>query len=202
LQVKFHCSYVGEALNIMHVKYSGSAPSNADAVAIASSLATIWGSDIAPFLNHAVIMHEVEVTDLTSPTSAYGAFTTAVGGGTSGPGQESGAAFMADWEISTRYRGGHPRSYFIGISDSDMADASHITSGAVAAVQAGAGAFLTDVNALVHSPVSPFHLGCVHRFVFGAHPPTPLTVPTFDPFVAADAGSRVKSQRRRLGRGA
>jgi len=130
------------------MRYSGTAPAAGDLTAACTSLYGAYGTDLKGLATPDVILQSMEMTDLTSPTSAVGSYATAV------PGTASEAALPADTSalvsghISRRYRGGHPRIYLPFGGQGHLADAQTWSSGFVNALQSDWDAFMLAATAL------------------------------------------------------
>lgn len=92
-------------------RYSGSAPTSADCVALA---ATIYGLQAA----HASVWDTfseligTKVTDLSSPMGGIGEHSQVTVGTRPNTPLPGGAACLVNYVIARRYRGGKPRNYF------------------------------------------------------------------------------------------
>lgn len=95
-----------------HIKYTGGPPTNADAAAIASGIYTASVTDIIPLLALANSLEGVEVTDLTSATSAQGTHLAHTAGSRAGPTLAAEVTALVNIGIGRRYRGGKPRNYW------------------------------------------------------------------------------------------
>lgn len=146
------------ALNRIHIKYTGSPPDTAAAIALAHALDTIFAAELAPYCNALNILNGVRVTDLSSPSGGQGEYLhddAGTLGGNKLPAQTAGLASMG---IARRYRGGKPRTYF-PVGDSSVLlseqlwatsfvanmDASLAAARADIAVTASGGCTLLDV---------------------------------------------------------
>jgi len=198
LKVQFLGTY-GTApwANVMHMRYTGSAPTNSECNTIATDLANIYWNDFKAELSSDVHLTDAVVTDLTSSTAAVGTFTGDLQmTGTNADNMNAGVAICLSWKIHRRYRGGHPRTYLTGMESSKLTNTQHFDGTYVASVLSDASDFLTDMNAYVQGAVDPFELGSVSYYFEKALRATPV----FDPFLDVDVDARVDSQRRRNGR--
>lgn len=84
--------------------------------------------------------------DLSSDTGAVGETSFSTAGTRSGDPLSPATAFVASYEISRRYRGGHPRSYFPFGTATDLAGDAEWSSGAVSAFTSGAGTLGDTLN--------------------------------------------------------
>lgn len=84
----------------------------------ASSAATSWGAHMAPLVPAAVVLNEVSVEDLSTTTGPVGVWSGSQVGTRSTGAFTPAAAFIVQDIIPRRYRGGHPRSYLLGMDTS------------------------------------------------------------------------------------
>jgi len=198
LKVQFTGLYgVASWANVMHLRYAGTAPTNSECNSIAEDLQGIYMLNFGAWLSSDVSLEETIVTDLTSSTSSVGTYVhsdAATGGNAQN--MNAGVGLALSWKIHRRYRGGHPRTYLIGMEASNLDDTQHFAGAYIANVLSGAQDFLSDVNAYTQGAVDPFELGQVSYYFEKALRVTPV----FDPFLDVSVDTRVDSQRRRNGR--
>lgn len=117
-------------------------------------------------------------------------------GGHAATSTNASQCMVISWHDGTYYRGGKPRTYMTGISDSVALGSTEWTSAATSAMAAAANTFHADVNALTAGGFSEISLGVFHRVTHGSS----LVPWEFQPFIAGSATVRQKqgSQRRRL----
>lgn len=199
LKIQFTGTYgIAPWANVMHMRYAGSAPTNSELNTMAADVESIYAARLLPVMSDAVTLAETIITDLTSSTASVGTFTSAdTGGNSNANALNAGVAIVGSWKIHRRYRGGHPRTYLVGMTANNLADTQHFSGAFVADVLAGFQDFLTDMNALTEGAVDPFELGQVSYYTEGSLRVTPV----FDPFLDVAVDTRVDSQRRRNGRG-
>lgn len=94
--------------NVLHFKYSGPPPSDADCATIGSDVATIWGTRMAPQCPSPTRLGEVNVIDLTSHTAGQWDSTVSVNGTRGDDSIPANAAMLMSYPVGTRYRGGAP----------------------------------------------------------------------------------------------
>lgn len=92
-------------------RYSGSSPTNTDAIALAADIYNAM-SAIHAFWTPATSLTGVKVTDLSSNVGGVGEFAQVTVGTLSGATLPASTAVLTNWQISRRYRGGKPRSYW------------------------------------------------------------------------------------------
>lgn len=118
--------------------YTGSAPTVTNLQSFGTTLNTAADAQWANVLGVENTYTGCILEDLTTPTSAVADVADSHAGSLSGDPVPAGAAFVTSYEIPTRYRGGHPRSYWPFGSGSEMTNndiwSSTFTSTAQAAV--------------------------------------------------------------------
>jgi len=93
--------------------YTGAGPSDADAVTLATTIATDFaGSGLLNSMNEGVALIGVKVTDLTSDTAAVGEWSGSYVGTNATGSLSAAACTLESLEIIRRFRGGHPRIYW------------------------------------------------------------------------------------------
>lgn len=137
---------------------------------------------------------QVQCEDLSTGSVALGVSTgpTVSGGGSSPP--AAGTAMLMSLAINSKYRGGHPRTYFPPPTSSDLADPQHWTTAIVGSQLTNAISVIT--TALAHSSATA--LGISHHVVVryrSGH--TLLTVPEVFTVQSWTINTPVASQRRR-----
>jgi hypothetical protein len=143
---------------------------------------------------------ELSATGLSSvqPLNVSGALT-----GASNIGIPPNGCAVASWQIARRLRGGHPRTYFAGVVQSQMntmPGVTFTTAGQSAWLSAMQN-FLTRFNAIsIGTPL--FVLGALSYYDKAVNPTPPhlRTTPVFFPFQSVKMHPRLDSQRRRLGK--
>jgi hypothetical protein len=130
-----------------YLHYSGTAPVVADLATFGTAIGTAWNSDLASLTDSGYTLTAVELTDLTSPTSASDVVAVSHAGTKTGAPVALDTAFVVSYEIGRRYRGGHPRGYWRFGNASDLQSAQTWTSALVSAVSSGIGSFFTAVLA-------------------------------------------------------
>lgn len=147
-------------------------------------------------------------------TDASGVFWDTDGNETTGsavedvPGTDTGnvnpaqVAFVVSWRVTTRWKGGHPRSYFPGVTNDELASAHTYQPTYVSDWQDAADAFLTAVAAVSSGSLSVESLAVLRRFADGGSEAVPkvyLDPPELIDIVSAIARNDIGTQRRRLG---
>lgn len=117
----------------LHFAYTGGAPSDSDCTAIATAFKAASTTHVVPVVNGSNYVGPIECTDLSSYSGGSGSDGGPVVGTRSGASLPAGACALANYEISRRYRGGKPRTYWPWGSDGDLNDPQHWSSGALTA---------------------------------------------------------------------
>lgn len=192
-----------------YYEYSGAAPTPTQATTFAGSCASSWASHCAALAHESVYLTSVEVTDLSSPSSAQGIVAVSDQGSKTGHELTADACLVEALLIGRRYRGGHPRSYWPFGESEDLSYP-----------QQWLGAFLTSCNtglAALHSAIEgdgwsgagtlqlvsvPYYKGftVVTNPVTGRarNVPTVQATPVPDVVTGIVSRENVGSQRRRL----
>lgn len=92
-------------------KYSGSAPSGANCVTLATDIATQWATDLSPQYHGNWILTAVDVLDIATDSGYSGLVDVSHAGTRSGTPLTSNDCMNVEFGISRRYRGGKPRVY-------------------------------------------------------------------------------------------
>jgi hypothetical protein len=210
LKVILHYSDEGDpkAETVHHVQYSGGPPSAANCTTMANSILASAGTNFAALMADSVSVTSVQITDLTTPTTAQavstGSATTGTRGTTLLP---PSAAALVNHTINRRYRGGKPRSYFpFGIS-SDIQTTGLWTSAFLTAVNSGysawqsavlgegAGCTLTAfVNVSYYSGFTAVENTMTGRW---RNVPKLRATPLVDTITGSATATKIGSQRRR-----
>jgi len=159
---------------------------------------------MAPEQVNNLTMTGVECIDLTSPTSASVSVPASVAGTRGDDEIPANVAYLVDYPIVRRYRGGHPRTYLIVLGNADFLDAAHWSSAATSEVATHFEAFLNAVVGFSSGGTTINNLVNV-SYIDKALNPTPphyRTTPIVDVITVADAigNQQMASQRRRIGR--
>lgn len=105
-----------------YYRYSGPGASAAGLATLAGNIHSSYVTNLAPLFHSSRVLNSVQITDLTSATAPEGGATGDAPGTRAGTKLPASAAVLQSQEISRRYRGGHPRTYWpMGVED-DMFD--------------------------------------------------------------------------------
>lgn len=104
---------------------------------------------------------------------------------------------VLSWQIAAHYRGGHPRTYLPGIDSTaiDVSGGKNITSTFRVDYEAAGDTLMSTING-GSGTGSPYSMGTISFFSGGVPRGTPL----FRLYSAAVVGTRICTQRRRLGK--
>lgn len=133
--------------NVLHFTYGGTPPSNATCAAVAATIGTNWGTNVASLCPSPTALKSVTVTDLTSPSSGSGQSLTSHSGARGDDSIPANAAVLISYPSAVRYKGGHPRTYLFVLGNADLNGAQHWNTTATGEVQTKWQAFLTSVLA-------------------------------------------------------
>jgi len=210
--LKWANTNTGDAIVRFFTSYTGLPPVVADLVTLAGTLAEAWDTDGAPVQNPQWGLEDVTITDLTSPTSAEGSYDGALIPGTyEGDQLPAGAAFLVNFEVPRRYRGGHPRNYLpIGNATDLLNDQTWET----ATAEGYLGIWTDIVNVIPDNPwagagvLEPVNVSYYKGFTVVTNPiterarnvPTLRADPVVDVIDAMTYNPKVCYQRRRGGK--
>jgi len=195
-------------LSRFYIKYTGTAPTAAQLATFDAAVSSALATDLCPLMDSASTFVKIETTDLSSATGAVDVSAISHVGTRSGSGLPSQVAFVTSYEISRRYRGGHPRGYWRFGVEADVASGQAWTSGLVTSVNSDMATFMSAVTGagwtgagtleqVNVSYYSGFHV--VTNPITGRARNVPLvrSAPTVDVVSAISARSSIGTQRRR-----
>jgi hypothetical protein len=205
---------VGSDLNAMdrlHVEYTGGAPSSADCVALAAALYIIFAAELCPYMNANNYLTGVRVTDLSSATGGQGEHIQSTIGAEAPDDIGANSTALVSMRIARRYRGGKPRTYFPLGGFAEMLSPQKWLTTFVTAVQASMDAIRADIAVTTHGTTILTTLCSVsyyHGFTVVTNPitgrarnvPTVRAVPLVDTCIGWIMEQTIASQRRRLQR--
>lgn len=192
----------------VYLRYNGTAPSSTDLNNVAGALSTAWNTNYAPLCSVNYSLTNVNVTDLTSPTSAQGTNAVVHPGTRTGVGLTANDCMLVNQKIARRYRGGKPRQYWpLGVSSdlgNDFVWISAFLTSANTALTGFNNALLavTWAGATITQIVNVSYF---QNFTVKTNPitgrarnvPTLRPTPVIDPVTNHTINSRVATQRRR-----
>lgn len=131
-----------------YLAYSGSAPTAANCVTLATDIAAAWASHLAAVCYELVSLTEVDVLDIATDSGAHGTDNPSTAGSLSGGTLVASAAINVEFNIARRYRGGKPRMFLPPPDDSSLASIDKYSSTFVGTVNTAFAAFMSEVTAL------------------------------------------------------
>lgn len=192
--------------NVLHFRYTGAAPSNADCATLAGFFSDAWALHMAPEAPSPTELDSVTVTDLTSDSAGEGVWNGVTTGSRGDDSIPANAAFLITYPAGTRYKGGHPRTYLYVLGNADLDGAGMWSGAATTEVETHWRAFLTECAAFTSGATTLADFGFVRyrgKFLPNGGPPHYyLDTPIYTDIPAANAVGvqKMASQRRRIGR--
>jgi hypothetical protein len=190
LEIAGNLSGITDFANIFHLGVGDGPYTGADLVAtwggIDSALEELYTGNGGT----AMTVTSALMTDLSSDTGSSYAVALDWVGGREGISPPASACVMGKYQITRRYRGGHPRTYFPFGSVDLFQNPQSWDTAFVANVAANLQSFLEACLAFSTSA----QLGCVSYYSGGVLRETPI----FETFTASEVVTGIKSQRRRL----
>lgn len=190
--------------NVLHFKYSGSAPSNANCATIGTDVAGYWTTRMAPQCPSPTHLTNVNVIDLTSATSGQWDTVVDIAGTRGDDSIPANAAMLMSYPVGTRYRGGHPRQYLYVGGNADLEGAAKWASSFLSAVLLAWQEFLGDISSTTVGSTVLGQFGAVSYISKEENPVPPYrrTTPVFLPLDTSLTRVRAEmaSQRGRIGR--
>ena len=181
------------ALSHLYFAYTGGPPTGADCAALATSIKTQWGSQLALYYSDSYGLESVTVRDLSSTSGAEGSDLTPVSGTDTGQVIPAGVAVLINAQIARRYRGGKPRVY-IPFGTADVYTTAGQWSGAfITGLQTHWRTFIANVGALTQGGTTLNGSISVSYYNAKALRPTPVK----DSIISWTVNARPASQRRR-----
>ncbi len=141
-------SDTSEAGSRFYLGYSGSAPSAANCVTLATDIKAAWATNMASLVSFLWGLTEVDVLDIATDSGASGTWTGNEAGTIDDTLIPSSAAGNVEFQIARRYRGGKPRMFVPSACGPQLADAGHWTDDYVTALTTGVTAFMAEIEAL------------------------------------------------------
>lgn len=184
--------------NVMHMKYGAASsltPTNCNT--IAQAFHGYYVSRFLPRVSSSVNLLETDITDLNSSTGAQGAYVhTDPGTFSNASNMSANNALCISWKTSFRFRGGHARTYLVGMPSAQLADTANFNTTFTGATQTAANNFLADINAYASGGLSNCTLSMLSYYSGGSLRALGLAFP----ITSALVNTRVDSQRRRNGK--
>jgi hypothetical protein len=127
--------------------YTGTPPTATQLNTFCGAVAAAWVTDLAPVHTTEKTLVGVTAEDLTSATGAVGSSTVSSAGTEAGTANPAGTAFLLNYHIARRYRGGKPRSYMPWLNTSALATPQTWASASLSYAVAQWALFITAVKA-------------------------------------------------------
>jgi hypothetical protein len=192
-----------------HWKFGSSTAAwvQSDCDLLASTVYAAYQAKILPHTYSNVDIRQVQVVDLTSSTGLGSLYTHLPTAGSIGGALEpSSLATVAQNKIASRYRGGHPRTFYPGMAQADMANENSFSSGSAVLWSGYITAFVTQVLTASYAAGSSSLTNVVPRYTYsytdvpGKHKYTKTRTGLLGVFVVQGypVDVRVGSMRRRL----
>lgn len=189
-------------------QYSGSAPTNTGLVAMATTLASDWSTNLRPLCTSAVAKTGIFIVDLSTASSATGSYSSTTTGSRSGGTLPAGTCALINYTVGRRYRGGKPRNYAPFGSDTDLNTPQQWSTTFQSAVNTGIAAFDTALIAAAPSGTTitgQVNVSYYKGFASVQDPvtmrwrniPTPRTTPVVDSILTSSCNLKIGSQRKR-----
>jgi hypothetical protein len=129
LRIQFEYNTGGSlrAGNRVYYEYSGGPPSAPNLDTLATDVSSAFSTDLAEQMSQSFSLVEVAIEDLTSSSAAVGSWTGSVEGTRSDatPDNTLNDALIQNFQISRRYRGGRPKTFWpFGVSGDRATDAT------------------------------------------------------------------------------
>lgn len=180
--------------NVFHVRYTGTAPTPTSLSDYLTAWLGVVSTEVAPLMDSNTNITGATAVDLTSNTSASAEASITVNGSRSGNTIPANTAFLVNYNSSFRYRGGHPRSYYLLGVQADL-DSPNVWAGAfVAEVQTFATNMLGYLGTGVVSGTN-YTQQCAVSYKEANED---RTVPLVMPIAVATAQAGCATQRRRM----
>lgn len=130
------------------------------------------------------------------PTQVVGDYLHDTAGGSDNDTEVDSLSACLSWTIDQTWRGGKPRTYMAALPTEAFGDSNTLDSDYITALESGAAAFLTAMNALAPTPLLEMSPGCMSFFSGNA----PRAQGVLFTYSAVTVHPRIDSMRRRLGR--
>jgi hypothetical protein len=135
-----------EASSRFYLSYSGSAPTGADCIALATAVALSWHDNLAGAVAPDYSLVEVDVLDIATDTGLSGQWTGSDPGLNTGTALPAQSAMNVEFGIARRYRGGKPRMFLPPGITGNQADAGHWNSTFVGVVTSAVEVFFSSIG--------------------------------------------------------
>jgi|SRR5580704_9795255 hypothetical protein len=183
------------AANVLHAAYTGGPPTAGDCTTIAGTInGAFWTDTLKAFYSNFTVLVGTRVTDIATDTGASGEFADGSSGTIDEEGVGAQMCIMVNYGIARRYRGGHPRTYYPGLSNTYLESPQAWSPAGVAGLSAAAGDLQAALGSASSGSTNLTEQVCVSYATANAPRVDPL-VETITDYVVNGA---IKTQRRRL----
>jgi hypothetical protein len=192
----------------LYFSYSGTAPSGANCVTLATTAATAWNGEFSGLTRDTWTLNEVDVLDIATNHGASGSWTGSHAGTMTGVAIPASAAVNVEFGIARRYRGGKPRCFMVGPDQTAMASATSWEGSFVSSINTNFPIMVSDIvtdppgsmGTLQHVNLSYYSGFTNHMNTSGRERPVPTYRATalHDNVLSYNCNARIGSQRRRL----
>jgi hypothetical protein len=134
--------------NRIFLSYSGSAPSGANCITLATDFANAWNTNLAGLVNVDITLTEVDVLDIATHSGASAQVTVSHVGTRAGSVMPVNVCHDIEYGIARRYRGGKPRGYWPFGVQGDLTSPTSWGSSYNAAVGTDFAAFIAALEAV------------------------------------------------------
>lgn len=194
-------------INRFFMVYGGTAPANADLNNLSTTVLTAWNTYMAAVIQAGYATESVTIEDLTSPTGAVGSATATHAGTDTGVTLGAATSMVVSLKIARRYRGGHPRMYIAGVSNSHLTDDQKWVAAFLPTFQTAVTSWMNAISVGVWSggtsltSVNVSYYSGFHNFTFPSGRTRPIPTlrgtPVTDNVQLFICNPRPGSQRRR-----
>lgn len=196
------CNYTGtfggsKWANVFHVRFTGPTPGQTDMNSLALALRNAWDSNIKPIVVSQVVLNSTTCVDLSSYSGLVSTDGTSSTGTVLTASQlPASVALVASFKIARRYRGGHPRMYLTGQTQTNTSNATNWLSGWVTTTTTAMSNWRTAINTLTYASLGNISLVALSYYSGGVLRASPFV----DPISNVIVHSRIDTMRRRLGK--
>lgn len=177
--------------NVMWLLTTGyDSATGTDVSDLATDLFGVFQTNLLPWTSTNNHLTSVQCVLYQTSGELMGSSTADHTGGASGAYLNGAAAAILSWGTTAFWRGGKPRTYLAGLSQSALGTSTTLSSSYVASLASAAADFLGDVNGLAPGALDTVTLGFLSRVSGGAPRTPPVFYPYFTVFVRSNFGSQ------------
>jgi hypothetical protein len=193
---------MAKGVNLWHLQYPSGAFTATELVAVANGAMTWWGTHFKPLQNSSWQLVNVQANALDG-SGVFGVSTVApVVGSVVQPTLPPQCALCLSWVGAPSYRGGKPRTYMMGLSQTDILAPTAQLNSTVAHNWKVAGVAAIADTAFSNILSVPGIFGTVSYIskTLNPTPPHHRSTPLFWQYLSCNVHERLDSQRRRSGK--